>query len=249
MFGLWVFATLWHKSLSFIFCSTLSYISRTTDTIWPARSTEVGFDGPLVVGCRNYSTPSPTITFKLCSMIHLQQFGKTEGNRNAFLLKAKSNFSGSRQWLKFRHQLFFVDICSDAADRPAALHHADGKLQICTLDVTWLLQNGQFIPAFKSLTGQGLRGDYLAAAGGSRAKQKLPSACERTAPFSILTKRTWATHTHPWFHLPCRFIPHTESSLTSCVSSLMQILASRVVFSQKCINFVLKKPNKTKTIG
>lgn len=141
-------------------------------------------------------------------MIHLPQFGKMEGNWNEFLLKANSNFSGSRQWRKFRHQIFFRDICSDTADRPATLQHADGKLQICTLHVTWLLQNGQFIPAFKSLTGQGLRGDYLAAAGGCEEKQKLPSACERTAPFSILTERTWATHMHPRFPLPRSFIPH-----------------------------------------
>lgn len=48
--------------------------------------------------------------------------------------------------------------CSGAADRLANLHPADEDLQICTLDVTWLLQNGQFIPAFKSLTGQGISG-------------------------------------------------------------------------------------------
>lgn len=123
-----------------------------------------------------------------------------EGNWNEFfLLKLNSDFSGSRQYLTFRHQqlqklqklkehrFFWGDICSDAAARPETLHPAEGKLQICTLDVTWLLQNGQFIPAFKSLTGQELRGDYLAAAGGSRGRQKLPSACERAAPFSILT--------------------------------------------------------------
>lgn len=64
-------------------------------------------------------------------------------------------------------------ICNDAADRPATLHPAAGKVQICTLDVTWLLQNGQFIPAFKSLTGRGLRGDYVAAAGGRRSRNYL----------------------------------------------------------------------------
>lgn len=31
-------------------------------------------------------------------------------------------------------------------------------VQICVLDVTWLLQNGQFIPAFKSLIGRRLMG-------------------------------------------------------------------------------------------
>lgn len=53
----------------------------------------------------------------------------------------------------------YPDFCnSDAADGLTTLHPADEKVQICTLDVTWLLQNGQFIPAFKSLTGQGLSG-------------------------------------------------------------------------------------------
>lgn len=31
-------------------------------------------------------------------------------------------------------------------------------MQICTLDVTWLLKNEQFIPAFKSLIGHRLKG-------------------------------------------------------------------------------------------
>lgn len=43
-----------------------------------------------------------------------------------------------------------MKFCSDAtaAVRP---HHTDerqSRVEICTLDVTWLLKNGQLIPAF-----------------------------------------------------------------------------------------------------
>lgn len=113
-----------------------------------------------------------------------------------FLLKVNSDFFGSRQYLTFRHQQLqklqkliehrFLGRISAVTLQPD-LKLCTLQKEKCTLDVTWLLQNGQFIPAFKSLTGQELRGDYLAAAGGSRGRQKLPSACERTAPFSILT--------------------------------------------------------------
>lgn len=226
MFGFWVIATLWHTSY------TLSYISRTTRYNLTYQLQRSGVWRPPGGGLQQLFSPNSYHYFKLDLMIHPQDFCKMEGNWNEFLLKVNSDFSGSRQWLKFRHQLlqnlqkpkenrFLGDICSDAADRPTTLHPAVGKLQICTLDVTWLLQNGQFIPAFKSLTGQGLRRDYLAAAGSSRGNQKLPSACERAAPFSILTKRTWAAHTNLRFHLPCSFISRAESSLTSCVFSLM----------------------------
>jgi len=41
------------------------------------------------------------------------------------------------------------------------MKHADERhrvMEICTLDVTWLLKNGQFIPDFKSLIGHRLKG-------------------------------------------------------------------------------------------
>lgn len=56
-------------------------------------------------GLQQLFRPNSCHYFKLDQQIHLQQFCKMEGHWNEFLLKVNSDFSGSRQYLKFRDQL------------------------------------------------------------------------------------------------------------------------------------------------
>lgn len=57
-------------------------------------------------GLQQLFSPNSCHYFKLDQQIHLRQFSKMEGKWNQFFLKLKvnSDFSGSRQYLTFRHQ-------------------------------------------------------------------------------------------------------------------------------------------------